>query len=207
METSAEGVKLQKGTSIQTPCPPCLMGKRHKLPFGRRVIRTKPGEKIHLDISGPNLVEALGKYRYFATFTDDASRFTWVYLLCQKDEIGNAFKELVSWLSQQFGYKVKHVVGDNAGEHESIKSFCTQQGIQWNLIPPYLSELNGVAEIKNRNLIEPLVVVMIENQLPKYLWANLLLGVNFTMNRLWNLTIEMTPYEALYGKKPDISSL
>ena len=66
---------------------------------------------------------------------------------------------------------------------------------------------NGVAEIKNRHLVEPLVAVMSEYQLPKYLWGYLLGGINYTMNRLYASKIDMSPYKALYGRKPDLSNL
>ncbi|KAJ5562411.1 hypothetical protein N7535_003136 [Penicillium sp. DV-2018c] len=72
---------------------------------------------------------------------------------------------------------------------------------------PYTQQLNGVSEIKNRHLVEPLVAIMSEYQLPKYLWGYLLGGVTYTMNRLYASRIGMSPYEALYGKKPDLSNL
>ena len=98
-------------------------------------------------------------------------------------------------------------MGDNATEHIPLADYLVSKGVVWHPTPPYTQQLNGVAEIKNRYLIEPLIAVMTEHQLPKYLWGELLLGVNYTINRLWHSTIERTPYEALHGTLPDISNL
>ncbi|KAJ5677551.1 uncharacterized protein N7477_003184 [Penicillium maclennaniae] len=35
----------------------------------------------------------------------------------------------------------------------------------------------------------------------------LIQGVNYTLNRLWHSKIEITPYEALYGRQPNVSNL
>ena len=63
-------------------CETCLGGKMTKAPF------TKKGERvkellglIHTDVCGPINVHAKGGYRYFITFTDDFSRYGYVYLM------------------------------------------------------------------------------------------------------------------------------
>ncbi|KAG0153439.1 hypothetical protein PDIDSM_5292 [Penicillium digitatum] len=107
----------------------------------------------------------------------------------------------------QFNYVIKKVYGDDAPEHKPLAAYLASKGTVWDPTPPYTKQLNGVAEIKNRHLVEPLVAVMAEYQLPKYLWGLLLGGINYTMNRLYASKIGMSPYEALYGKKPNLSNL
>ena len=41
-------------------------------------------------------VEAHGGYRYFLTFTDDLSRYEYIYLMKHKSEIVERFKEFQS---------------------------------------------------------------------------------------------------------------
>ncbi|KAJ9481029.1 hypothetical protein VN97_g12480 [Penicillium thymicola] len=48
---------------------------------------------------------------------------------------------------------------------------------------------------------------MTEYQLQKYLWGYLLGGITYTINRLYASKIEMSPYEALYDRKPDLSNI
>ena len=66
-------------------CESCLEGKMTKRPFKAKGYRaTKPLELVHTDVCGPMRVQARGGYEYFVTFTDDDSRYGFVYLMGQK---------------------------------------------------------------------------------------------------------------------------
>ena len=54
---------------------------------------------VHIDVCGPFDVEARGGYIYFITFTDDYSRYSFVYLMRQKFE---AFEKFI-----EFRYEVE----------------------------------------------------------------------------------------------------
>ena len=76
-------------------CEPCLMGKMTKTPFSGTIERTSDLlEIIHTDVCGPMSVDARGGYRYFLTFTDDLSRYAYIYLMKHKSETFEKFKEL-----------------------------------------------------------------------------------------------------------------
>ena len=71
-------------------CEPCLMGKMTKTLFSGTMERaTDLLEIIHTDVCGPMNVEARGGYRYFLTFTDDLSRYGYIYLMKHKSELLN----------------------------------------------------------------------------------------------------------------------
>ena len=66
-------------------CEPCLMGKMNKTPFSGTMERaTDLLEVIHTDVCGPMSVEARGGYNYFLTFTDDLTRYGYIYLMKHK---------------------------------------------------------------------------------------------------------------------------
>src|SRR3990170_3830665 len=68
-------------------CEPCLMGKMTKTPFSGTMERaTDFLEIIHTDVCGPMSVEAHGGYRYFLIFTDDLSRYGYIYFIKHKSE-------------------------------------------------------------------------------------------------------------------------
>ena len=73
-------------------CEPCLMGKMTKTPFSRTMERaTDLLEIIHTNVCGPMNIEAHGRYHYFLIFTDDLSRYEYIYLMKQKSEIFEKF--------------------------------------------------------------------------------------------------------------------
>ena len=75
-------------------CEPCLLGKMTKTPFSGTMERaTDLLEIIHTDVCDPMSVKARGKYRYFLTFTNDLSRYGYIYLMKHKSEIVEKFKE------------------------------------------------------------------------------------------------------------------
>ena len=70
------------------------MGKMTKAPFNRK------GERasdllglIHSDVCGPINTQAKGGFQYFIPFTDDFSRFRYVYLMRHKSQALEKFKE------------------------------------------------------------------------------------------------------------------
>ena len=78
-------------------CELCLMGKMTKTLFSGTMERaTDLLEIIHTDVCGPMSVEAHGGYHYFLTFTDDLSRYGYIYLMKHKSEIVERFKEFQS---------------------------------------------------------------------------------------------------------------
>ena len=73
-------------------CEPCLMGKMTKTPFSGTMERaTELLEITHTDVCGPMNIEACGGYRYFLTFTDDLSRYGYIYLMKHKSETFEKF--------------------------------------------------------------------------------------------------------------------
>ena len=63
-------------------CEPCLVGKMTKTPFfGTMERATDLLEIIHTDVCRPVSIKARGRYHYFLTFTDDLSRYGYIYLM------------------------------------------------------------------------------------------------------------------------------
>ena len=88
-------------------CEPCLMGKMTKTPFSGTIERaTDLLEIIHTDVCGPMNVEARDEYRYFLTFTDDLSRYGYIYLPKHKCETFEKFKEFQSEVENHRNKKI-----------------------------------------------------------------------------------------------------
>ena len=78
-------------------CEACLLGKMTKTPFTGFPERASDLlELIHTDVCGPMSSIARGGFQYFITFTDDLSRYGYVYLMKHKSETYEKFKEFQS---------------------------------------------------------------------------------------------------------------
>ena len=56
---------------------------------------------IHSDVFGPVHVPSLGKYVYYVSFIDDFSRNTWIYILRNKYQVFDKFKEFKALVENQ----------------------------------------------------------------------------------------------------------
>ena len=64
-------------------------------------------ELKHTDVCGPMSSIARGGFQYFITFTNDLSRYGYVYLMKHKSETFEKFKEFQSEVENQCGKKIK----------------------------------------------------------------------------------------------------
>ena len=84
------------------------MGKMTKTPFSGTMERaTELLVIIHTDVCGPMNIEARGGYRNFLTFTDNLSRYGYIYLMKHKSEIVEKFKEFQSEVENHCKKKIK----------------------------------------------------------------------------------------------------
>ena len=99
-------------------CEPCLMGKMTRTPFNGIMERADDLLGIiHTDVCGPMNVPTRNGLRYFVTFTDDLSRYGYIYLMKHKTETFEKFKEFQNEVENQLGKKIKHLRSDRGGEY------------------------------------------------------------------------------------------
>ena len=94
-----DGLLESLGYESFDTCESCLLGKMTKTPFfGPMERATNLLEIIHTDVCRPMSIKARGEYRYFLTFTDDLSRYGYLYLMKHKSETFEKFKNFrVKW--------------------------------------------------------------------------------------------------------------
>ena len=117
---------------------------------------SNPLELVHTHVCGPLKPMSNGKITYFLTFIDDYSRKTWVYFLKRKSEVFDTFKEFKTLIEKQSGYYIKMLRSDHGGEYTSdeFENYCKDHGIVHQITPSYTPQLNGVAERKNRTILD-----------------------------------------------------
>ncbi|GJX44401.1 zinc finger protein 3-like protein [Tanacetum coccineum] len=76
---------------------------------------------------------------YFITFTDDYSRYGYVYLLKHKHEVYETFKVFKNEVENQLGKTIKAIRSNCGGEYisQEFKDYLKANGIVQELTPPY----------------------------------------------------------------------
>ena len=99
---------------------------------------------------------------------------------------------------------------NGGGEYVSTEfnEFCESERIIHEVTPPYTPQHNGVAERKNRTLLNMVRSMLKSKNLPKYLWGEAVNTAAYILNRSPTKKVEnMTPEEAWTGVKPCMSHL
>ena len=66
-------------------------------------------------------VKARSRYHYFLTFTNDLSRYGYIYLMKHKSETFERFKEFQSEVENHHNKKLKFLRSDRGGEYLSYE--------------------------------------------------------------------------------------
>ena len=82
-----------------------------------------------------------------------------------------------------------------------------QCGIVSQLTPPGTPQRNGVSERHNHTLLDMARSMMYLTDLPLSVWGYVLKTAAFTLNRALSKSVETTPCELWFGKKPKLSFL
>ena len=164
---------------------------------------------IHSDVCGPMSTTARGSFGYFVTFTDDLSRYGYVYLMRQKSETFDKFKEFQKEVENQLGKTIKALRSDRGGEYMSqvFDDHLKDCGILSQFTPPGTPQWNGVSERRNRTLLDMVRSMMSLADLPISFWGHALETAAFTLNRELSKAVEKTPYEIWTGRVPILSFL
>ncbi|GJW61771.1 zinc finger, CCHC-type containing protein [Tanacetum coccineum] len=191
-------------------CESCLSGKMTKKPFPHSNERAKDLLGIiHTDVCGPLRHVSRQGASYFITFTDDYSRYGYVYLLKHKHEVFETFKVFKNEVENQLGKTIKAIRSDRGGEYisQEFKDYLKANGIVQQLTPPYTPQHNGVSERRNHTLLDMVRSMMNLTTLPLSFWDYALESATRILNMVPTKKVDKTPYEMWYGKVPNLSYL
>ncbi|GJS31314.1 putative ribonuclease H-like domain-containing protein [Tanacetum coccineum] len=134
------GLPTKRFENDQT-CVACLKGKQHKASCKSKVLNliTKPLFMLHMDLFGP-------------TF----------------DETGEILKNFIKEIENLVDKKVKIIRNDNGTEFKNkvMDDFCREKGIKREYSVARTPQQNGVAERRNKTLIEAARNMLADSKLP-----------------------------------------
>jgi transposase InsO family protein len=193
---------MDKGTIM---CDACEMAKHTRSTYPSIGLRSsEPFILIHSDVWGPCSITSVSGFKWFVTFIDCYTRMTWIYMLKHKNEVVRCFKDFHKLVTNQFNARVQIIRTDNGTEYVNNEfiSYISDQGIIHQTTCPGTPSQNGVAERKNRHLLEVARSLMFQMNVPKYLWSEAVMTAAYLINRMPSRILGMrSPVELLLGQR------
>lgn len=111
-------------------------------------------------------------------------------------------------VENQCGTKIKIVRSDRGGEYYGrhgetgqymgpFAKYLEECGIICQYTMPSTPEQNGVAERRNRTLMDMVRSMMSHSKLPDFLWGEALKAAMYILNRVPSKAVPKTPFELL----------
>jgi transposase InsO family protein len=192
------------------PCGACQAGKQMGAPHHAKNNMTaiRHLEMLHMDLFGSITNISTSGNKFGLVIVDDYSRFTWVFFLHDKSETQEVLKKFLKRAQNEFDAKVKKIRSHNGSEFKNtqLEDYLDQEGIKYESSAPYIPQQNGVAERKNRTLIESTRTMLDEYKTSDRFWAEAINTACHAVNQLYlHQLLKKTPYELLTGNKPNVS--
>lgn len=187
-------------------CEACVQGKMSRLPFPKAAEKkTKILECVSSDI-GELPVKSLSGSKYFITFIDLYSGYTEVNFLKLKSEAVDKTINFLNKINTQLKLFPEIFRSDRGGEYLSnkLQNFLSEKGIKFECTAGYSPQQNGVAERKNRTLVEATRTMLIASEMPKYLWAEAMNMANTTFNSLPLHHSGKSPHNLFFDSDPQM---
>lgn len=189
-------------------CRPCAEGKMARAPFPTSDTKTELMELVHVDITGP-FTPSIGGSRYLFTLYEDDSKVLVGVPIKAKSDAGKVLRTTIPDLERRSGRKLKKIRFDNAKEFitATMRTWYDDRGIEVQTTLPYSPQSNGKAERANRTIKDRVRAALSEAEAEEDLWAEAAVAAIYVINRSPKAGMDKTPWEALTGKRPDVSGL
>ncbi|GKE48741.1 putative ribonuclease H-like domain-containing protein, partial [Tanacetum coccineum] len=121
-----------------------------------------------------------------------------------KDETSGIIKSFITGIENLVDHNVKVIRCDNGTEFKNreMNQFCEMNGI----LRQFRVARNGVAERRNKTLIEAVRTMLADSKLPTTFWAEAVNTACYVQNKV--LVVKphnKTPYELFHGRTPTLS--
>jgi hypothetical protein len=165
----------------------------------------------YTDVWGPARTPGARGERYYIYFTDAAKRYRKLFTMKKKSEAGQNVMNYIEFILTQFGKRCKRIKFDLGGEfiNKDLLQKLAAKGIQIEPTAPYSPQQNGVSERLNGTILERARAMLVAYDLPHFLWPQAVTYAAYIINHSPTVSLKgnITPYEALWGIKPDVSKL
>ncbi|KAJ5283470.1 hypothetical protein N7505_001450 [Penicillium chrysogenum] len=193
------------------PCNPCLQGRMIEKPHNRSG-RSRKGEYamelLHIDAAGP-FDEGLDGSRYWLTIVDDFTGWIEIIPIPRRQEFVVESLRFFLDHNERPERKCRRVRLDRIPEQvgEDMKFILFSRAIQPEVTGVDQHQQNGVAERAHKTIYDRVGPTLAHARLSPKFWPEIARTAAFLSNRSPSSKLNMTPYQAWYGDKPDLSRL
>ncbi|KAJ9545145.1 hypothetical protein OSB04_024852 [Centaurea solstitialis] len=202
-------------------CSTCEKGKQTRAIFKSkqississmtsRGVTSSPLQLLHMDLFGPVNVQSIAGKKYTMVIVDEYSRYTWVFFLRSKSDAPEEIILFVRKMEKLNNLFVRSIRSDHGTEfkNNTLETFFDRKGISQNFSSVRTPQQNGVAERRNRTLIEAARSMLSEANLATQFCVEAVNTACYTQNRsLIVKRFRRTPYELFRNRKPSIEHL
>ena len=135
------------------------------------------------DVWGPGPV-FVWRQKYYVSFIDDFSKFSWIYLLKNKSDVFKKFRLFQAHVERLFDPKIISMQTDWGGEYQRLSSFFERIGITHHVSCPHAHQQNGSAERKHRHIVEVGLSLLAHAFMPLMFWDEAFLIAVYLINRI-----------------------
>jgi len=190
-------------------CSACAQAKGHQLPFYPTISKVcKPLQLIHSDVWGPSPTISINGNRYYVSFVDVFTRYTWVFPIQAKSDVMPTFLQFQIMVERLLNHKIISVQSDWGGEYRNLHQYFQSVGITHRLSCPHTHQQQGCVERKHRHLIDTTLALLTDSHLPQKYWDEACLTSCYLINRMPTpLLHHQSPFEKLFHTPPDYNFL
>ncbi|XP_068475998.1 myosin-15-like isoform X2 [Phaseolus vulgaris] len=127
-----------------------------------------------------------------------------------KSEVFHLFVKFYRMIQTQFESPIKRLRSDNGREYvnQNLSKFLEENGVVHELTCVDTPQQNGVAERKNRHLLEVTRALLFQTSVPRSYWGEAVLTATYLINRLPSRVLEgVTPIQVMTTFYPSIPML
>ena len=196
-------------------CVACMKAKEHATPLGNKGLDrgTRAGEVLHMDTFTIVLKNESGQpyYEYELVIKDSYSSAMFTYYITSKTQVADRVIACLNMIRTNYDNQpVKRLHTDMGTEfiNHTLIDYCKSEGIELSYSPAGKKQLNGIAERAVKEMKLMTGAFMNQCMLP----SRFLHHATQYAAHVWNRTYidhrtGVTPYEAYYKKRPDITHL
>ncbi|TYK18103.1 Cysteine-rich RLK (receptor-like protein kinase) 8 [Cucumis melo var. makuwa] len=189
-------------------CTICPLAKQRKLSFtSNNHLSSNAFDLIHVDIWGPFSTETYSEYSYFLTIVDDATRYTWVFMLKLKSDVISIIPHFFKLIETQYGKAIKKVRSDNAHKLK-FTTFFEQKGVIHQYSCVQWPQQNSVVEKKHQHILNTARALYFQSQVPLNFWGDCIVTAVYLISRTPSRLLQWKfPFQKLNNIVPDYNSL